>query len=68
MKQIGSSNRGSVKKLRAAPENVDEYLAGVPEPARSTLTKVRAAIRAAVPAEAAEGISYGIPMFKYKEH
>lgn len=43
-----------------------EYLASVPEPARSTLNKVRAAIRSAVPPEATEGISYRIPMFKYK--
>jgi len=45
---------------------VDEYLAGVPEPARTTLKKVRATIRATVPAEATEGISWGMPMFKYK--
>jgi uncharacterized protein YdhG (YjbR/CyaY superfamily) len=45
---------------------VDDYLEGVPEPARSTLNKVRAAIRAALPAEATEGISYQIPVFKYK--
>ena len=46
--------------------NVDEYLAAVPEPARSTLLKVRAAIRAAVPPEATETISYGMPAFRYK--
>jgi uncharacterized protein YdhG (YjbR/CyaY superfamily) len=45
---------------------VDEYLARVPEPARSTLNKIRAVIRSAVPAEATEGISYGIPSFKFK--
>jgi uncharacterized protein YdhG (YjbR/CyaY superfamily) len=49
-----------------APKTVDEYLAIVPEPARSTLVKVRATIRAAAPAEATESISYGMPMFKYK--
>jgi len=47
-------------------KNVDEYLAGVPEPARSTLNRVRAAIRSAVPAETTEVISYRIPTFKYK--
>lgn len=46
--------------------SVDEYLAGVPEQVRDTLTKIRAMIRAAAPAEATEAISYGIPMFKYK--
>ena len=44
---------------------MDEYLAGVPEPARSTLDKVRAAIRSAVPPEATEAIGYGIPTFRY---
>ena len=48
------------------PKNIDEYLAGVPEPARSTLESVRAAIRSAVPAEATEAITYRIPTFKYK--
>ena len=51
---------------RALPKNIDEYLAGVPEPARGTLEKVRATIRSAVPAGASEAISYGIPTFKYK--
>jgi uncharacterized protein YdhG (YjbR/CyaY superfamily) len=49
-----------------APKTVDEYLAIVPEPARTTLTKVRATIRSAAPKEATESISYGMPMFKYK--
>lgn len=45
---------------------VEEYLDSVPEPARAKLTQLRALIRAAVPAEATEVISYGIPVFKYK--
>ena len=45
---------------------VDKYIARVPEPGRSTLKKVRATIRAVVPAEASEAISYQIPTFKYK--
>jgi uncharacterized protein YdhG (YjbR/CyaY superfamily) len=44
---------------------VDEYLAAVPEPARSTLRKVHATIRSVVPPEATETISYGMPAFKY---
>jgi uncharacterized protein YdhG (YjbR/CyaY superfamily) len=67
MKKTNSSNRGSAAKKRVAPRNVEEYLAGVQEPARSTLTKVRAVIRSAVPAEATECISYGMPAFKHKE-
>jgi len=65
MKKANSGGRGSAKDS-ATPEIVDEYLEGVPEPARSTLNKVRAAIRSAVPAEATEAISYRIPTFKYK--
>ena len=44
---------------------MDEYLAGVPEPARTTLKRIRAAIRSAAPPEAKETISYGIPAIKY---
>ena len=56
-----------MKKAKAGiPKTVDEYLAGVPEPARSTLNKVRAVIRSVVPAETTETISYGIPTFRYK--
>jgi uncharacterized protein YdhG (YjbR/CyaY superfamily) len=52
------------KPKSGAPESVDEYLAGVPEPARSTLKKMRAAIRSALPSDATETISYRIPAFK----
>lgn len=53
-------------RAKPKPKNVDEYLAGVPEPARSTLKQIRAVIRSVVPTETTEVISYGIPMFKYK--
>jgi len=66
MKKANSGDRGSAAKGNAAPKNVDEYLAGVPEPARSTLNRVRAAIRSAVPPEATEAISYRMPTFRYK--
>ena len=66
MKKVKSGNRSSVAKGSGAPKNVDEYLAGVPEPARSTLNKMRAAIRSAVPPQATETISYGMPAFKHK--
>ena len=48
------------------PKTIDEYLERTPEPARTTLNKVRAVIRSVAPPEATEGISYGIPTFKYK--
>jgi len=66
MKKVKSGHRSSAAIRTAAPHTVDEYLAGVPEPARSTLTKMRAAIRSAVPPEATETISYRIPAFQYK--
>lgn len=50
----------------AGREAVEAYLARVPEPARSTLERIRAAIRAAAPPEATERISYQIPSFHYK--
>jgi uncharacterized protein YdhG (YjbR/CyaY superfamily) len=50
----------------ASPKTVDEYLAAVPEPARTTLLKVRATIRSAAPKEATEKISYGMPSFQHK--
>ena len=56
----------STAKGKAAPKNVAEYLARVPEPARSVLSKMRSAIRQAVPRKATETISYQIPAFKHK--
>jgi uncharacterized protein YdhG (YjbR/CyaY superfamily) len=54
------------KATSGVPKDIDEYLAGVPEPAHTTLNKLRSMIRAASPAEATEAISYGMPAFKYK--
>ena len=45
-------------------KDVDEYLAQVPEPGRSTLEKLRKTIKAAAP-KAIEGISYRIPVYKH---
>jgi len=52
--------------VKVKPKDVDEYLAAVPEPARSTLKHMRAVIRSVVPAETTEVLSYGIPTFRYK--
>ncbi len=65
MKKAMSGTRGSRAKGRPVPKDVDEYLAHVPEPARSTLEKVRAMIQSAAPADATEVISYQIPTFNY---
>ena len=66
MKKKNSSGRGQAVKGNIAPKSVDEYLARVPEPARTTLNAVRATIRSVVPAETTEELSYGVPTFKYK--
>jgi uncharacterized protein YdhG (YjbR/CyaY superfamily) len=66
MKTVKSGSRSSAAKGNGAPKNVDDYLAGVPEPARGTLNKIRAAIRSAAPPEATETISYGMPAVKHK--
>lgn len=66
MKKAKATRRTSKAKPHRAPTTVDEYLAGVSEPARGTLNKIRTAIRSAVPPEATEIISYKIPAFKHK--
>ena len=42
---------------------VDEYLEAAPEPQRSTLFRLRAALASILP-EAEQGLSYGVPAFK----
>ena len=60
------ARRAPAAKQASPPAGVEEYLARVPEPARTTLTKLRATIRSVVPAETTEVLSYGIPAFQYK--
>ena len=55
-----------MKISNPAPNDVDEYIRAVPEPARTTLKTIRAIIRSVVPPESIECISYGMPAFKYK--
>ncbi len=60
---------GAMKKAKSVVDGtaaVEAYLARVPEPARTTLEKIRATIRAAAPKDAEECISYGMPAFRYK--
>ena len=47
----------------SVPKNVDDYLARVPQEARTTLEKLRQTIKAAAP-KAVEVISYQMPTFK----
>lgn len=66
-KQKVVRNKTSKATPKTSPKTVDEYLSQIPEPARSTLDRVRAAIRSAVPPEAIEVISYCIPAFRHKQ-
>jgi len=66
-RQMKKARKKSGSKGGAKAKTVDEYLARVPEPARGTLNKIRAAIKAAAPKDATETISYGIPAFRHKE-
>ncbi|HEY4050614.1 MAG TPA: ester cyclase [Acidobacteriaceae bacterium] len=61
MKKELSANRTASRK----PSNdaVEAYIAAISEPTQSTLRQIREIIRSAVPTEAAEVISYGIPAF-----
>lgn len=65
-KATSGSRKAAASKRKAVARTVDEYLAGIPEPAHSMLSKMRAAIRSAVPPGATEVISYGIPAFKHQ--
>jgi uncharacterized protein YdhG (YjbR/CyaY superfamily) len=67
MKKGKSAKLPPKAKPSRAPKTIDEYLAGVPEPARSTLNEIRAVIRSAAPPETTEIISYKIPAFKHKQ-
>jgi uncharacterized protein YdhG (YjbR/CyaY superfamily) len=60
-----SKTTNPAQKSSPTNNNVDAYLASVPEPAHTTLQKVRAAIRAAAPPDATESINYGMPTFSH---
>lgn len=66
MKKGVAEAAGKAARSKTDGAALEAYLAAVPEPARTTLGKVRAAIRAAAGPEATEGLSYGMPAFRYK--
>jgi uncharacterized protein YdhG (YjbR/CyaY superfamily) len=51
--------------MNAKPEDIDAYLAGVPEAPQATLQEMRRRVKAIVP-DAVETISYGMPAFRYR--
>jgi uncharacterized protein YdhG (YjbR/CyaY superfamily) len=54
---------GRIAATTASSDPVEAYIAAAPEPARAGLVQLRETIRSAVPKEAVEVISYGIPAF-----
>lgn len=62
-----AANRSKRARKIAAVNTVAEYLARVPEPARSALNQMRSAIREVMPPGAIEVISYNIPAFRHKK-
>ena len=64
MKAKSSAGLRPPAKDRHKPKTVDEYFASVPHSVRPFLTELRAVISEAVPTEATETISYGIPAFQ----
>lgn len=67
MKKRRSVRSGRTARRGSPLETVEQYVAAVPEPARSALRKLRSAILSALPAAATETISYRIPAFRYQE-
>jgi len=61
MKKVPSVDRAAA--LGASSDAVDAYIAAVPEPPQTALVQLREIIRSAVPKQAVEVISYGIPAF-----
>ena len=61
MKKVPHGDRTAAP--RGSSDAVDAYIAAVPEPNQTALVRLREIIRSAVPEEAVEVISYGIPAF-----
>ena len=64
-----TAKKSSPQAKRKSPkfDTVASYLTSTPEPARSALNQIRAAIRECVPPGTTEVISYNIPAFKHKK-
>ena len=66
-KVTGKKSSPRAKKKTPKFDTVASYLVSTPEPARSGLNQIRAAIRECVPPRTTEVISYNIPAFKHKK-
>ena len=65
MKKTKVGKSGSTGKNKGGTKTVEEYLAAIPEPARSSFDKLRATILSVVPAKAIETISYQMPAIRH---
>ncbi|MGC9998280.1 MAG: DUF1801 domain-containing protein [Terriglobia bacterium] len=65
MRKTRTEKHSPTPKGKGTLQDVEEYLARLPDPARDMLSKIRDAIRSAAPPEAAEMISYKMPAFNY---
>ena len=65
---VGDTNLSKARYGRidlVSQQEVDEYLANLEEPKRTTLQALRQTIRSIIP-EADEGISYGMPAYRLR--
>ena len=63
MKKAQSNRSAPGKASSDGAAAVEAYVSGFSEPVQTTLRQLRQVIRSAVPAQAVEVISYGIPAF-----
>ena len=54
---------GRCQNHLVSQQEIDDYLAGLDEPKRTTLTELRGTIQGIIP-KAEQGISYGLPGFR----
>ena len=65
MKKTKAGKSGSTGKSKGGTKTVEEYLAGIPEPARGSFDKLRATILSVAPVRATETISYQMPAIRH---
>jgi uncharacterized protein YdhG (YjbR/CyaY superfamily) len=64
---MAASIQKSSRKFKDKPKSVDEYLLCVPKRALSSFATLRQSVKAAVPTDAIEVLSYGILALKRKK-
>jgi uncharacterized protein YdhG (YjbR/CyaY superfamily) len=62
--KVKTARRKSTGRPKKAEQTVEGYVASAPESSRKAFNQLLAAVRSAVPSDAIEVLSYGIPAFK----